>query len=56
MTPEDYTLSPFDRRLVGRKNEYLVRQHRTHAATVAEAIRRREQPGWSQYREDVRAA
>ena len=53
---EDYTLSPFDRRLVGRKNEYLIRHNRNHAQAAAEAILRREQPVWSMRREEVRVA
>ena len=48
MTDEDYTISPFERRRTGPKNEYIFRTHQHHVQQAAEAIKRRPQPAWSQ--------
>jgi hypothetical protein len=56
MMMDDVELCPFDRERVGKKNDFLIRKNRFHVEEAAKAIRRRNHPAWSQYREEVRAA
>jgi hypothetical protein len=48
MMPEDLILSPFERAIVGPHGAILLRRNPAHAKHCSEAIRRRDQPAWSQ--------
>lgn len=52
---DDLPLSPYERRHVGPRGEFVFRRHADLPEMASRAIRRREQPAWSQMREDVRA-
>lgn len=54
MMPEDIILSPYDRALKGRRNEFIFRRHSTLPDDAARTIQRRSHPAWSQMRVEYR--
>lgn len=54
MIHDDFTLSPYERRLFGPRGEFLFRQHDTLPDVAARVIRRRDHPAWSSQRVEIR--
>jgi hypothetical protein len=49
MSDYELILSPFEREIVGPHGAIVLRRNRQHAGDCAQAIRRRNHPGWSQF-------
>jgi hypothetical protein len=56
MMQDEFIGCPFERRIVGRHGGFLLRSDHEHAKRSATAIQRRNQPAWSRFSEELRAA
>jgi hypothetical protein len=44
---DELIMCPFQRSIAGLRGTVLLRRHDQHASRCAEAIKRRDHPGWS---------